>query len=396
VPTGVSAEQLVAEKLARFAGKRRGIVYALASRANVQVPAEVGRFFDAIDAGRWDEAQALFKTLDDLRNSPAGGGLAAYWRAIVETYGTAELTHEWPARKLLDYGNAVLESLPPGTIYLGGTDAGCFIPLLLNETGEGEPHIMLTQNFLTDSTYLDYFRFLYGDRMTPLAPEDVQRVLQEYTADARKRLAHDRSFPNEPRQVQPGEMISIDPESGKVQISGPVAAMLQNERLLMNLMQNNPTLSFALEESFPMKATYPEAVPMGPIMGLGATSQGALTADTAAQSILYWQDATRELLADPEASGSSDVLSAYAKMAQAQANLFMSHGLLTEAEQTLRLASQLAPADPGVVFNLVNLLLKQQRFADAMQVTASARRLAPDNQQFQTLDQQLQLIQSRK
>ena len=52
------------------------------------------------------------------------------WQAVHETYGVAEVAHDWPAQKLLDYGQAVLDSLRPGMVYVGGTDAGRFIPTL--------------------------------------------------------------------------------------------------------------------------------------------------------------------------------------------------------------------------------------------------------------------------
>jgi tetratricopeptide (TPR) repeat protein len=201
---------------------------------------------------------------------------------------------------------------------------------------------------------------------------------------------HDQSFPDEPKQVQPGETISIDPTSGRVQVSGQVAVMMINERLLMTLMQNNPSLSFALEESFPLKGTYADAVPLGPVMQLGVTSQNGLDADAAGQSVAYWQDTTRQLLSDPAASGSSDVLRAYAKMEVGQANVFVNHDLLTQAIETFRLADQLAPDSPEVVFGYVNLLLKQNRFADAMEVAQRAQQLAPDNKQYQALANQLQ------
>src|SRR6185437_12103415 len=103
-------------------------------------------------------------------------GLGAVWPAVLETWGVAEQAHEWPAQKLLDYGDAVIGSLRPGMIYVGGTDPGRFIPTLLNETGEGDRHIVLTQNALADNTYLDYVDFLYQDRLAPLTPEDSQRA----------------------------------------------------------------------------------------------------------------------------------------------------------------------------------------------------------------------------
>ena len=49
----------------------------------------------------------------------------------------AECAHDWPAQKLLDYGDATLGSLRPGMVYVGGTDPGRGIPTLLNETGDG-------------------------------------------------------------------------------------------------------------------------------------------------------------------------------------------------------------------------------------------------------------------
>ena len=394
VPPGISANQIVADKFVRFAAKRREIVHALASRAQVPVPATVENYFDALQTGRWDAAQELFKNLTDLRSSPAGSNVLGYWRAIAEAQGAAQQVHSWPAQKLLDYGHAVLGSLRPGMAYFGGTDSGCFIPLMLNETGEGEPHIMLTQNFLSDRHYLDYLSFLYGNQLTTLTPEDSQRASEHYMADAQKRLVHDQSFPNEPKQVLPGENISFD--DGRVQVSGPVAECLINERLLEKLIALNPGLSFALEESFPFKSTYAEATPLGPVMELGVASQNALSTDTAAQSVAYWQNNTDQLLADPEALGSTATLSAYAKMMVAQANLLMSRNFPSEAEQTFHLADQLAPGNPQVVFNYVQLLIQQNRLAEALPVVAGALQAAPDNQQFQVLNRQLQLKASRK
>jgi hypothetical protein len=390
----VSAEQVVADKLARFAAERREVVHRLARRAKVQVPAVVEGYFDALEAGRREEALALFKHLSDLHRSPAGSELQPFWRAIVEAQGAAEQVQSWPAQQLLDYGNAVLGSLRPGMVYVGGTDPGCFIPLMLNDTSDGEQHIMLTQNALADGSYLDYLSALYGNQLTTLTSGDSERAFADYVADAQKRLLHDQSLPNEPPQVLPGEAISI--EDGKVQVSGQVAVMLINERLLQNLMDSNPGLSFALEESFPFKSTYAKAAPLGPVMELGAASQNALTPDTAAQTVAFWQDTTDQLLADPEGSGSTSALNAYAKMMVAQANLLVSHDLAGEAEQTFRLADQLAPGNPEVVFQYVQLLMQQNRFADAQQVVAGALSAAPENQQFQALNQQLQLRASGK
>lgn len=193
----------------------------------------------------------------------------------------AEAAHDWTAQKLLDYGQAVLGSLRPGMVYVGGTDAGRFIPTLLNETSDGERHVVLTQNALADGTYLEYLRFLYGDQMTLPTQDDSQRAFQDYMSDAQKRFTHDQQFPDEPKQLRPGEDIRFT--DNRFQVSGQVAVMAINENLLQMLMDQNPNLPFALEESFPFKSTSASAAPLGPIMELRVQDvEQSFTAEAAA------------------------------------------------------------------------------------------------------------------
>jgi len=295
------AEEIVAEKFSQFAGQREEIVTAMAQHFNVPVPPDVARFFAAARAGNWTDTTNLFLALRDLRmstNSPPG--LEKLWPAIVETYGVAEHVHQWLAQQLLDYGNAVLGALRPGMIYLGGNDAGRFIPTLLTDTSGGEPHIVITQNGLADNSYLDYVRFRYGAKLNALSGDDSHNSFQTYLADAQKRFQHDRDFPNEPRQLRPGEDIRMIENS--VNVSGQVAVMAINEQLLQTLLQKNPDATFALEESFPLKSFYAGATTLGPITELRAgDTADALTPERAAQSLDYWRSATQNLLTETDA-----------------------------------------------------------------------------------------------
>jgi len=90
--------------------------------------------------------------------------------------------------------------------------------------------------------------FLYGDQIKTPTQEDSQHAFQEYTADARRRLEHDQQFPNEPRQIRPGENLRVT--DGRLAVSGQAAVMAINEKLFQTFMQNNPGASFAMEESF--------------------------------------------------------------------------------------------------------------------------------------------------
>jgi len=389
-------EEIVAGKVSQFARSRRDIVNALARKHKVTVPDDVARFFEAVEAGQWEELNALFQTISERHKSdPRPPDLAVLWPPILETLGVAESAHDWPAQKLLDYGNSILDPLRPGMVYVGGTDPGRFIPTLLNETGEGPSHIVLTQNALADRSYLDYIGFLHGDAMGTLTGADSDRAFSEYLADAKKRMEHDQQFPNEPRQLRPDEDVRV--VDGKVQVSGQVAVMSINERLLQAILQKNPKMSFAMEESVPFKSMMADAAPLGAILELRVRDeQNTLTPERATQSIDSWRATAQQLLADPQAIASEEVRKTYSKMASSQGGLFQENHLPAQAEEAYRIAVDICPCSPEAVFRLVSLLADQGRVQDALPVAEAAARIVGNNQQqFRTLVAELNRLSGR-
>jgi hypothetical protein len=371
-----TAEQIVAGKVRQFARNRRALAHAMAERFKIEVPADVERFFAAVEAGNWDEIDAAFKPLGErYKAKPPPRDIDVLWGPILDALGAAESAHDWPAQKLLDYGEAVLGSLRPGMVYVGGTDPGRFIPTLLNETSDGERHVIITQNGLAASSYLDYLNFLYGDRLATLTHEDSNRAFQDYFTDFQRRLEHDREFPNEPRQVRPGENNfsdlprSITSQDGRVELTGSAAMMAVNERLLQMLLEKNPELAFALEESFPLKSNYADATLLGPITELRAHDpQNALTAERAAQSVDYWRALAEQFRIYPDESEWSVEMKTYSKLAVAQANLFADRSFPAEAEQTYRIANQIYPANVEAVTGLARVLMGSGREESANQM----------------------------
>ena len=372
----LTAEQIVTGKVTQFAQDRLRIARAMAERFKVTVAPDVEQFFQAVAAGRWDDLNAAFKALKQRRENGNGEDLGVLWGPILEAQLIAECAHDWPAQKLLDYGDATLGSLRPGMVYVGGTDPGRGIPTLLNETSDGERRIVITQNGLADASYLQYLDFLYGGRVATLTSDDSQRAFQDYIADAQKRLAHDQQFPDEPKQIRPGEDIRM--VDNRVQVSGQVAVMGINENLLRAFMTKNPDLSFGLEESFPLKSTYPNAVPLGPLMELGVSDvQNSFTRETAAQAVSYWRDTAQQVLSDAEAGANAPDRLTYAKMAAAQASLLADHQYSAEAEQAYRLAMQISPASPEAVYGLGQVLATTGRADEARQLVADFEQAHP-------------------
>ena len=377
-----TAEEIVAGKVAQFGRNRREIARLIARRSGKPVSAEVERFFDAVDSGRWEDIKAQWDALAKRsgqyeHSTNHWEDLDPFWASVLDAYGVAEQAHIWPAQKLLDYGNSVLGALRPGMVLVGGTDNGRWIPELLSETADGEQHIVITQNAMADARYVDFMNTLYGERMTGLTSEDSQRAFAEYTADAQKRLEHDQQFPDEPKQLLPGEDLQL--VDGKLQVRGVTAVMAINGKLLQTLMRKNPDLSFAIQESYPLKDTYADALPLGPLMELGAAgSQEDFTPDAAAQSLDYWRKTAGQVLAESPTPGSEPELKSYAHDAVAAANLLAAHNYAPEAEEAYRLAAQLWPASGESVCGLAALLAGNGRQEEAQQLLDDFARKYPD------------------
>jgi hypothetical protein len=393
---GPPPEQVVASKVLQFVQNRRKVVEGLARHLKVTVPPEVERFFALAETGPFEELKKLYEGLKGLKSEGDGvDDLRSLWAPINETFGVAEEAHNWPAQQLLDYGHAILDSLRPGMVYVGGTDPGRYIPTLLNETSDGEKHVVLTQNAFADNSYLQYAGFLYGDRLASLTAEDSQRSFQNYLGDAQQRLLHDQQNPEAPRQIRPGEEVKLS--DNRVQVSGQVAVMSINEKLMQTLMEKNPDASFAVEESFPFKSTYASAAPLGPVMELRASpdNQTAFTAERADQAVDFWRASSQHLLSDSTLSDDSDVRKAWSKLASSQAGLLQDRGFNAQAEQGFQIAAELCPSSPEAVFRYVNLLVQQNRAADAVQVAQAGLNAAPDNDQFRRLVDDLTQVAQR-
>lgn len=326
-----TAAQMVVRRLKLFSKQRRALVHRMAEHFKLTVPSEVDKFFDALNAGDWPEAQRLYKSLrdGDYDSAPADPALKQFWRPIQEAYGAAEQAQLWPAQQFLDYGNGILNSLAPGMVYVGGTDPGCFICTMLNATTDGDEHMTLTQNALADSSYLDYLRFTLGDSLNIPTDAQSQAAVAQY-----------------------------EQQSGQKTVNGPVAVMEVNNILVQDLLQNNPGLSFAMEESFPMSSLYAGAAPLGSIFALNANGDNtsAMTSDAAGQVVNYWQNMAQTLASTPDAANSWATMISYAHDAAAQGNLLAADNYPSQAEAAYQTALEISPNCADAAFGLAKVL----------------------------------------
>jgi hypothetical protein len=171
----------------------------------------------------------------------------------------------------------------------------------------------------------------------------------------------------------------VNGSTGSINVAGQTAVMGINELLLQNLLQKNPDLSFGMEESFPLKSTYVGGQPLGPIYQLqGGATQSAMTPDSAATAVSYWQNTAQQLLSDPDASQSPAAMVSYSHDIAAQGNLLANNSYPDQAEQDYQLALSLCPTNTEVVGDLAGLLASQGKLAEANQTLDQFAQSNPD------------------
>jgi thioredoxin-like negative regulator of GroEL len=288
---------------------------------------------------------------------------------------------------------------------------------------------------------------VYPDREIYIPSNDDSQVcFQEYIKDATARLNHDRQypqqqFPNEPRQVKPGEGISIDENSGRVSVSGQVSVMSINGLLTKVIFDHNPENEFYVEESFPLDWMYPHLTPFGIIMKINRQPLSEVTDDIVRRDHEFWSKYSERLIGnwitydtpvseivrwieqvylhrdftgftgDRRFIRDDQAQKAFSKLRSSIAGIYawrlgMTSGsptppqylpkseaekrrMIREADFAFRQAFAFCPYSPEAVFRYINLLAGMQRFDDAVLVAETCRKLDPENPTIVNMVRQL-------
>ncbi len=267
---------------------------------------------------------------------------------------------------------------------------------------------------------------VYPDREIYIAtPADSQRCFQDYLADAQKRLQHDAQFPNEPRQIKPGEDVRVI--DNRVQVSGQIAVMSINGLLTKVMFDANPKNEFFVEESFPLDWMYPHLTPYGIIMKINRQPLTSLSNEILDRDHAFWREYSKRLTGDivnydtpvkdiaawvekvymhRDLRGvtgdlkfirDNDAQKAFSKLRSSIAGVYAwrmgpqcppeyrpktpeeFQRLSKEADFAFRQAFAFCPYSPEAVFRYVNLLMQFQRIDDALLVAETCRHLDPYN-----------------
>jgi hypothetical protein len=394
------------------------------------VPRVVWRFYDAVRVDDWETATNLAlrinmashrysQSTNDDAMTPSLGTLI--WPPISESYGAYEQFHDWNNAWLHRFGSEIIKSIPPGSIYFGGTDPGRFIVSALCESQvKGKPFFVLTQNQLVDQAYLDYLRAMYGKKIYIPTASDSQKAFEEYTADADKR--------RKLGQLKPGEDVRM--VNGKIQVSGVVAVMQINGLLAKKILEENPSCKFFVEESYPLDWMSAHLSPHGLVFQLNRQPLAGLSGAEVAENQDYWKKLSDEMLGgwlddktslkdvcnfaekygdgrhlegypgDKSFAGNAEARKCFSKLRSAQAGLYAWRAQQSNdpderermnqaADIAFRQSYAICPCSPEAVYRYINLLLACSRVDDAILIAKTSVQLAPDDRQFKGLLNQL-------
>lgn len=431
--SGVGANRFPPRLLA-FCGNKEQQARGLAAQLGITVSPQIWEYFQAARKGDWLSVSNRFAALkkrsgqyqDSFDDKTVG---TPVWQTVIEVQTAFESFGLGEPKYAMAFGDGIIRSIPPGSIYFGGTDAGRgLVTALCKSHEQGEPFYTITQNALADARYLSYLEACYGRRIYVPTKDDAQRCFQDYISDAQRRLEHDKKSPGEPPQCKPGEDIRVT--DGKVQVSGQVAVMSINGLLTKVIFDHNTNAEFFVEESFPLDWMYPHLAPHGLIFKLERLPLSSLPAAVLDADHSFWDGQCAAMLGpwlksgttvkevcafvqkvhiekdfsgftgDRAFVGNAYSPQAFGKLRVAIAGLYVwrlnertdksdKARLRDEADLAFRQAFALCPGSPESLMRYLNLLLAQNRLDDAFELARVSRRLRPDDPQITGLTERI-------
>jgi tetratricopeptide (TPR) repeat protein len=450
VTTSAGASNEVWSAFQHFVKEKHALEKRLAKKHQAETPPRVEEFFAAEQKGDWASSSNLFHAIaDDLGKRNPDHKLIGIepWGPAQDSFSTYEIIHAMHPKFVKMFGEEIVKSIPPGSIYLGGTAEGRFLVSAFSVShSEGRPFFTITQNKLADPLYFDYVADMYGDKIYVADANDSANCVSNYTADVKVRLSHDQKYPNEPRQIRPGEDVDLD-DAGKLKSNSYIGVMAINALMAKMMFDKNPTREFYVEESFPQDWMFPHLKPFGLIMKLDRGDIPELSADVLKQDHEFWSKYSDRLVGnwiafdtsvkdvaafvekvylhhdyegfqgDPDYVRDEAAQRAFSKLRSSIAGVYAwrlgsSQSGVTlppeyaaqgagrklierEADFAFKQAWAFCPGSSEAVYRYVQLLVNVGRVDDALLIAETAKKIDPGNGNFQYLIDNLKSIKAQ-
>lgn len=288
----------VRDQLRSFVAAKEAQADSAAGADGRGMPPEYKTFFAAATKGDWLTVSNLFWKLggengglDEIYTNKVDTTFRGVrWEALREIWGAYAAFADGNEKYSELYANEIIPSIPPGSIYFGGSDPGRFIITALEKSQiKAEPFFTLTQNALADGTYLDYLRSMYGKEIYIPTPEDSERSFNDYYLDVKTRFKN--------HQLKQGEDVT-EGSNGELQVNGRIAVIEINARMAKVIFDKETKRDFYVEESAPLDWMYPYLEPHGLIFKLNRKPLEKLSDSIVARDDDYWSKLVSPMIGD--------------------------------------------------------------------------------------------------
>ncbi|MEY2429349.1 MAG: bla regulator protein blaR1 [Verrucomicrobiota bacterium] len=167
------SKRLRAQQMARleaFSAEKEKQSQALAAAAGETISPEFQRFFAAATNGDWQTVTNMYASFKNRhpqysnKHQHSDLGLrTSFWSPVLEISMAYDHVVTCEPKYTQFAVDGIINSIPAGSIYFGGTDPGRALPTAFCKSHvDADPFYTLTQNALADGTYLAYLRSTYG------------------------------------------------------------------------------------------------------------------------------------------------------------------------------------------------------------------------------------------
>ncbi|PTX93957.1 hypothetical protein DB345_20530 [Spartobacteria bacterium LR76] len=258
------------------------------------------------------------------------------------------------------FGYDMLKDLPKGSIVIGGSDPGRFVPTYMIFGESPQPAALkrdpgfdrrdlyiITQNALGESNYMKYLR----DHYTTARPKPKNAF--------EKWLGRENTYPQTPIILPSPEECDVitketakdAPEESKADYAFEVGAVLK-----WIWEKNKDKHDFFIEESFPITWTYDYAIPHGLVYQLSKTKLDRIPPEAVTRDFAFWKDYKAKLLNDPAYASDYDAQRSFSKLRQTMGNIYKYRKMNDEAIRAYFEALELWPENIEVIATLTRLL----------------------------------------
>lgn len=430
-------EHPLPDHVLQFCASQEQSARDLAKRADVPPPDDVWRYFEAAKVGDVVQADETYDCLVMERggNHPDTNFPYTVHQPMLEAQLAIEQFSLCGTKYAMTYGSNILAALPPGSVYLGNSDAGRGLPTVLaRSSGKANSIVILSPAQMGNGGYRAYLRSIYGGKLNLPSEAEVEAAFDEYRQDARKRQGEGK--------LMQGEQVSV--KDGETMVGGPTAYLEIAYRNVRLVQRSNPERDFFSQGSWVPAWMLPCLAPHGAVLRVHREPLPALSVEDLQESDAYWEREVSVLVGswlkpettvqqvcafaekvhlnqdlsgfsgDPEFVRNRQSGRNFADLRGDIARLYLwrigsIQGMPTptdyqvqapearremqlRAEHALRQALALCPSCPVALFPYVGFLAADQRMEEAARLVSIAAKHDPENQMIHQMAKKLEML----